>query len=99
MNLHRSLVTASRVLTQLRGDHRTIALMLVVPCVLAVHDLHVWSIASGMVALSCHVVVEGGRDGGKVLSEVNRALAAGFRIDHTTIQIEPEGFEEGGVCA
>ena len=34
MNLHRSLVTAGRVLTQLRGDHRTIALMLVVPCVL-----------------------------------------------------------------
>jgi cobalt-zinc-cadmium efflux system protein len=66
---------------------------------LAVHDLHVWSIASGMVALSCHVVVEGGRDGGKVLSEINRALAAGFAIDHTTIQIEPEGFEENGVCA
>jgi hypothetical protein len=34
MSLHRSLVTAARVLTQLRGDHRTIALMLVVPCVL-----------------------------------------------------------------
>jgi cobalt-zinc-cadmium efflux system protein len=70
-----------------------------VPGALAVHDLHVWSIASGMVALSCHVVVEAGRDGGKVLSEVNRALANGFQIDHTTIQIEPEGFEENGVCA
>ncbi|WP_406829521.1 ABC transporter permease [Pedococcus sp. KACC 23699] len=34
MNLHRTLVTAGRVLAQLRGDHRTIALMLVVPCVL-----------------------------------------------------------------
>jgi cobalt-zinc-cadmium efflux system protein len=66
---------------------------------LAVHDLHVWSIASGMVALSCHVVVEAGHDGGKVLSEINRALAAGFAIDHTTIQLEPEGFEERGVCA
>ena len=34
MNLHRTLVTAARVLAQLRADHRTIALMLVVPCVL-----------------------------------------------------------------
>jgi ABC-2 type transport system permease protein len=34
MNAHRTLVTAGRVLTQLRSDHRTIALMLVVPCVL-----------------------------------------------------------------
>ncbi len=34
MNLRRTLLTAGRVLAQLRGDHRTIALMLVVPCVL-----------------------------------------------------------------
>ena len=34
MNLHRTVVTAGRVLAQLRADHRTIALMLVVPCVL-----------------------------------------------------------------
>lgn len=34
MNVHRTLVTAGRVLAQLRADHRTIALMLVVPCVL-----------------------------------------------------------------
>jgi ABC-2 type transport system permease protein len=34
MNVRRTLVTAGRVLAQLRSDHRTIALMLVVPCVL-----------------------------------------------------------------
>jgi ABC-2 type transport system permease protein len=34
MNAHRTVVTAGRVLAQLRADHRTIALMLVVPCVL-----------------------------------------------------------------
>jgi ABC-2 type transport system permease protein len=34
MNTRRTLVTAGRVLAQLRSDHRTIALMLVVPCVL-----------------------------------------------------------------
>ncbi len=34
MTLRRTLLTAARILRQLRGDHRTIALMLVVPCVL-----------------------------------------------------------------
>jgi ABC-2 type transport system permease protein len=34
MNVHRTVLTAGRVLAQLRADHRTIALMLVVPCVL-----------------------------------------------------------------
>ena len=34
MNVHRTVVTAGRVLAQLRADHRTIGLMLVVPCVL-----------------------------------------------------------------
>ncbi len=34
MNARRTLVTTARVLAQLRGDHRTIGLMLVVPCVL-----------------------------------------------------------------
>ena len=34
MNVHRTVVTAGRVLAQLRADRRTIALMLVVPCVL-----------------------------------------------------------------
>jgi ABC-2 type transport system permease protein len=34
MTVHRTLVTAGRVLAQLRADHRTIGLMLVVPCVL-----------------------------------------------------------------
>jgi len=34
MNVHRTLVTAGRVLAQLRADRRTIGLMLVVPCVL-----------------------------------------------------------------
>lgn len=69
-----------------------------VPGVEAVHDLHVWSIASGLVALSCHVVAAGGRDAGALIGEVNRALSTRFGIDHTTIQVEPEGFEETGVC-
>jgi cobalt-zinc-cadmium efflux system protein len=66
--------------------------------VLAVHDLHIWTIASGMVCLSCHVVAKDGPAGGQVLSEINSVLRDGFGIDHTTIQLEPEGFDEGETC-
>jgi cobalt-zinc-cadmium efflux system protein len=65
----------------------------------AVHDLHVWTITSGMVALSGHVVAAESRDGGKLLQEVCDLLHERFGIDHATIQIEREGFREpGGVC-
>jgi cobalt-zinc-cadmium efflux system protein len=59
--------------------------------VLSVHDLHVWTLTSGVVAMSCHVVV--GRDGpvpSEVLGRVQSIAHDRFRIDHTTIQIEGE---------
>lgn len=59
-----------------------------------VHDLHVWAVTSGMVSLSAHVVVTGGRPGRDVLHAVRRALRRRFGIEHSTIQIEPEGLEE-----
>ena len=70
-----------------------------VPGVIAVHDLHVWTITSGMVALSGHVVAGEGRERGKLLQEVTDLLHERFGIDHATIQIESEDFREpGGVC-
>ena len=66
--------------------------------VFAVHDLHIWTIASGMVCLSCHVVAKDGPGGGHVLSEINQVLREGFGIDHCTIQLEPEGFDEEETC-
>ena len=63
----------------------------------AVHDLHVWTITSGMEALSCHVVV-GGRDerraSGEILADVHRLLHERFGLHHLTVQIEPRGFKE-----
>lgn len=55
-----------------------------------VHDLHVWTISTGMDALSGHVVV---RDqmisqSGRLLNDINAVLAARFNITHTTIQLE-----------
>jgi len=58
----------------------------------SVHDLHVWSVGSGQVALSCHLVVA--RDGGctPLLSRAYALLGSRFGIDHATIQVEPEEF-------
>ena len=60
----------------------------------AVHDLHVWTITSGMVALSAHVVVEDGSFDQRTLRAVREALREGFGIEHSTVQLEREGFEE-----
>jgi cobalt-zinc-cadmium efflux system protein len=69
------------------------------PGVQAVHDLHVWTIASGRVSLSGHVVVGGRADHVKLLQEVTDMLHERFGIGHSTIQIETEDFDEpGGVC-
>jgi len=58
--------------------------------IVAVHDLHVWTISSGLYALSAHVVVESGSMGSNdsILTEVKRNLVRRYGIDHTTIQIE-----------
>ena len=60
--------------------------------VVDVHDLHIWTISTGMDALSGHVVV---RDqmlsqSSKLLSEINKVLAERYNITHTTIQLEHE---------
>jgi len=63
----------------------------------AVHDLHVWSITSGIEALSCHVVV-GERDerraSGEILADVHQVLRQRFGLNHLTVQIEPRGFQQ-----
>jgi cobalt-zinc-cadmium efflux system protein len=63
--------------------------------VLAVHDLHVWTVGSGMVCCSCHVMVneQSVRSGENVLRAVTEELQHNFGIAHTTIQVEVEGCE------
>lgn len=63
--------------------------------VLAVHDLHVWTVGSGMVCCSCHVMVDeqSVRSGENVLRAVTEELEHHFGIAHTTIQVEVEGCE------
>ena len=66
--------------------------------VLAVHDLHVWTITSGVPALSCHLVISDLTESSLLLEKVNRLLHDRFGIEHTTIQIEPEDFREHSSC-
>jgi cobalt-zinc-cadmium efflux system protein len=59
-----------------------------VPAVRGVHDLHVWSITSGLVALSAHVVVESANSMQPALSAIQTELSRRFAIEHATIQVE-----------
>jgi cobalt-zinc-cadmium efflux system protein len=63
--------------------------------VLAVHDLHVWTVGSGMVCCSCHIMVneQSVRSGENVLRLVTEELEHNFGVAHTTIQVEVEGCE------
>jgi len=53
-----------------------------------VHDLHIWTITSGLDSLSCHLIVEDSADCQAVLQEAIERIAADFQIEHATIQIE-----------
>lgn len=63
--------------------------------VVGVHDLHAWTISSGLPVLSAHVVLDdatladGG--GGRVLDKLGSCLAGHFDIEHCTFQLEPAG--------
>ncbi|CAM3109206.1 cation diffusion facilitator family transporter [Paenibacillus sediminis] len=56
--------------------------------VLEVHDLHIWTITSGLDSLSCHLIVEDHQDGQNILQQAIRRIEEKFHIEHTTIQIE-----------
>lgn len=63
-----------------------------------IHDLHAWTITSGMPVLSAHVVVSSdvlnaiGHE--KVLHELQGCLGVHFDVEHCTFQLEPSGHAE-----
>jgi cobalt-zinc-cadmium efflux system protein len=73
-------------------------LLVKVPGVTAIHDLHVWTISSGIYALSAHLVVLDPMvcNNDEILSAVKHDLLDRFGIDHTTIQIESETYAHLG---
>lgn len=52
------------------------------------HDLHAWTLTSGMLVVSAHVVIEPTANAAAVLDEVCRCLSDDFDMEHSTIQLE-----------
>jgi cobalt-zinc-cadmium efflux system protein len=67
------------------------------PGVHEVHDLHVWSLCSGQISLSAHIIMERDTNMGQglMLMELNRRLNERFGIEHTTLQLEPAHASQG----
>ncbi|MBC2932273.1 cation diffusion facilitator family transporter [Nocardioides sp. zg-1228] len=59
-----------------------------VPGVAEVHDLHVWTLTSGMDVATAHLVLRVGADAQVVLTAARAALRDGHGIDHATLQVE-----------
>lgn len=68
--------------------------MKLVEGVRAVHDLHVWTITSGVDALSAHVTISGAVSGDSTLLSLRSTLTERFGIDHVTLQLEVESCGE-----
>jgi len=76
--------------------------MAAVPGVREIHDLHVWSLCPGAIALSAHVTVDDATwsDTSGTQAALKAVLRDRFRIEHTTIQVECERCAQGVVaCA
>lgn len=62
--------------------------LLALPHATSVHDLHVWTVTSGFVALSAHVTCDEGDERDALLQAATKLLAERFAIRHSTIQID-----------
>ncbi|MGX6601859.1 cation diffusion facilitator family transporter [Micromonosporaceae bacterium Da 78-11] len=92
--------SAIRILVQAAPEHLDItevrARLAAVPGVCDVHDLHVWTLTSGMDVASAHLSLDPAAELGTVLTTAREALHDDFDIDHATLQVEPVG--AGGGC-
>ncbi|MFC2025152.1 cation diffusion facilitator family transporter [Chloroflexota bacterium] len=71
-----------------------------VPGVEDIHDIHIWTITSGMHTLSAHLRIEDQtvNRSAEIVAAVNKNLARNFNITHTTLQLECESCPTGWVC-
>jgi cobalt-zinc-cadmium efflux system protein len=65
-----------------------------IPGVKGLHDLHVWSLTSGVNAMSAHVVKDSATNQNQLLEALTEETMTNFKISHTTFQIEEEGYKE-----
>lgn len=69
--------------------------LLSIPSVEEVHDLHIWTIGSGRLAMSVHLI---SREGDRVLPIAHQFLLDKHKIQHMTIQIEHPGSFQSKFC-
>ncbi len=93
--------SAVRILVQAAPDRLDVAVvrdrLAAVPGVCDVHDLHVWTLTSGMDVASAHLSLEPAAELGAVLTSAREALHHDFDIEHATLQVEP--VSAGGSCS
>lgn len=102
----RLLATSGRVLLEAAPDEVDIELvrshLLAASHVIDVHDLHIWTVTSGLPALSVHVVVPdvcfAAGQAPQLLDELQACLAGHFDVEHSTFQLEPAGHSEHEVA-
>ncbi|GIG90286.1 cation diffusion facilitator family transporter [Plantactinospora endophytica] len=86
--------SAVRILVQAAPEHLDVAAvrgrLAGVPGVCDVHDLHVWTLTSGMEVASAHLSLDPGAEVGTVLAAARSALREEFHISHATLQVEPD---------
>ncbi|MCA2218469.1 cation diffusion facilitator family transporter [Jidongwangia harbinensis] len=87
--------SAVRILVQAAPRHLDVGTvrdrLAAVPGVCDVHDLHVWTLTSGMDVASAHLSLDPDAELGAVLASARDALHEDFSIDHATLQVEPVG--------
>lgn len=60
-----------------------------VPGVQGVHDLHLWTLTSGMDVATAHLVTDEGADPHAVLDSAREVMRTRFGVEHATLQVEP----------
>lgn len=70
------------------------AALLALPGVIGVHDLHIWTLTTGMYALSCHVVVACESFACVKLEQIRSLLHDQYGVPHMTVQLETEELAE-----
>jgi cobalt-zinc-cadmium efflux system protein len=69
------------------------------PGVEEIHDLHIWSISSGLFAMSVHVVLQDSRDRDCLTGELEDLVSRRFGLEHTTIQLEGPNNHNPRICS
>jgi cobalt-zinc-cadmium efflux system protein len=65
-----------------------------VPGVVEVHDLHVWTLTSGMHVATAHLVVSVPADSQGVLDQAREVMRTNHNLEHATLQVEDRPSQE-----